>query len=128
MPIKVVFTEVEPQTNMGTKLLDPLELKARHLGDRALIVPCHCLNQRSAEVAADKDPPTALAQDLTEQGRGGTLAVGASHGEQRAREKAKGQLDLTPYRHPLACGCLQERRVGRHARAGHHQINPGEYV
>jgi hypothetical protein len=118
--VEVVRLEVEQHGHLTRELVHVLELEARQLADdqRALLELSVQLGQRPADVAGD-----GRAGDCAQQLGGGRLPVRSGDAHEARPQQPVAELDLAPDRELAALGLSHQRRLARHARALHEQLD-----
>src|SRR5437773_11528285 len=118
----MVVGEVQEHPDRGPELLDPFELKARHLCDRTVDRQPSSVDERRAEVSAAERVNTRATEHPREQLGRGALSVRARDRVERCPERAISELDLGENRQAAHRGGPQQGVALRHPRARDHQI------
>ena len=129
VPVEVVLRDVEHRGRLRLDRGGVVQLEAGEL-DRQDVVRRgvhHRLDDGQADVAAGDRPQAAGAQHRLEHLHGRGLAVRAGDGQPRRRvlgvAQPPGQLDLAPDRDASLDRLGQQRRRGRPAGRGHHEVD-----
>ena len=128
VPVEMVRRQVDEAPDPRPELLHPLELEARHLGDRHVGVAADGGDQGRAEVAADEGTSARPCERETHEARGRALAVRAGDGDHGARKKRRRHLDLAPHRKAAPKRGREQRRLARHPGAGDDEVHAGEQL
>ena len=124
MPVEMVGGQVQPHTDVRTKLLRQLELKTAQLDNRDAGVAgfFHPRNQGRADIPGEKSRKLRRLENVSDQRRCGRLPVRAGDSNHPSAEKPARQFHLAPSDHAFCARCGQSRHVCRHARAGNNHI------
>ena len=97
MPIEVVGGDIEQQGDIGPEVPSGIELKTRYLKDDGIGLRAvhEVVEERRADIAADKHLLLCGAQELADQGGDGGLAVGTGNGDHRSLQDRGSQSQFT---------------------------------
>ena len=130
MAVHVILGDVQHRRNRGMEPAGGLHHERRDLADRH-VAGAHFRHRAGigrADVAHHMGGAARVFEDFAQQRHRGGLAVGARHGQQKARRLAIGVLDLAHNLYAQRLGLFDRRMLHRNARADHQQIQPREML
>ncbi len=128
MPIQVVRSDVQNDSNLRMKINGRLQLETRNLQHRPSIVArgIHQRNDRHTDVATHLHRQLCCVKNLAAQGRGRGFAVRARDRQHLAAQIMSRQLQLADNRQPEFPHLGQLRRIDWNPRTHNDQILPPE--